>query len=445
MGDSDGKSIPTASQNMMQPTTMSDRNELTNGALLKLHKKDRTRSKSESHHPSQENPNELVGIVVRSAKDRTHDRKPKNLKGNGKPKKAGGGGKGTWGKNGEVYEEESEDPKDPNYDSEENKDNDVVMTEVIPDLTSSEFDNVVTPIIMEYYDHGITAEVSASLKELNITHLKHRIVYLTIVMAMEKKGAQREQTSVLISDLYGDRIVYEQDVELGFQALMNALPELKLDTPDAAQVLGQFMARCVADDCLNPCYIKDHLEHPTEISRKALEAAHKLLQMKHGIVRLDNVWGFGGGIRPVKTLIKKIVLLINEYLSSKDMREAERCVMDLDVPHFHHEIVYEAILIALENGSEYTLNRITELLKHLTENTMISTDQVNSGFERVYNNMDDIVLDMPRAYKHLDSLLELCCRADVISLALRQKAPSRGRKRYVSEGDFGMSSKPLFN
>lgn len=34
---------------------------------------------------------------------------------------AGGGGKGTWGKNGEVYEEESEDPKDPNYDSEENK------------------------------------------------------------------------------------------------------------------------------------------------------------------------------------------------------------------------------------------------------------------------------------------------------------------------------------
>ena len=34
---------------------------------------------------------------------------------------AGGGGKGTWGKNGEIYEEECNDPQDPNYDSETDK------------------------------------------------------------------------------------------------------------------------------------------------------------------------------------------------------------------------------------------------------------------------------------------------------------------------------------
>ena len=39
--------------------------------------------------------------------------------------------------------------------------------------------------------------------------------------------------------------------------------------------------------------------------------------------------------------------------------------------------------------------------------------------------MDDIVLDITRAYKHLDNLLEKLCRANVISLSLRQKAPSR--------------------
>lgn len=39
--------------------------------------------------------------------------------------------------------------------------------------------------------------------------------------------------------------------------------------------------------------------------------------------------------------------------------------------------------------------------------------------------MDDIVLDIPRAHKHLDNLLNMCCRADVISLGLRQKAPFR--------------------
>ena len=33
--------------------------------------------------------------------------------------------------------------------------------------------------------------------------------------------------------------------------------------------------------------------------------------------------------------------LLKEYLSSGDSEEAMRCVRDLDVPHFHHEVVYE--------------------------------------------------------------------------------------------------------
>ena len=90
MADSESiesKTVPTASSDMLQPTTMSDRNNLTNGALSKFSKNHRVRSKSESHHPSQEKAKELTGVVVKSAKDRAHDRKPKNLKGNGKPKK----------------------------------------------------------------------------------------------------------------------------------------------------------------------------------------------------------------------------------------------------------------------------------------------------------------------------------------------------------------------
>lgn len=81
------KLTPTASSEMMQPTSMSSRNKLTNGAINNLKKSSRTRSKSESHHPSTDKQKELYGVVVRSAKDRAHDRKPKNMKGSGKPKK----------------------------------------------------------------------------------------------------------------------------------------------------------------------------------------------------------------------------------------------------------------------------------------------------------------------------------------------------------------------
>ena len=63
--------------------------------------------------------------------------------------------------------------------------------------------------------------------------------------------------------------------------------------------------------------------------------------MRHGLVRLDNVWGVGGGTRPVKYLVKKMVLLLQEYLSSSDIAEATRCLTELEVPHFHHELVSE--------------------------------------------------------------------------------------------------------
>ena len=58
--------------------------------------------------------------------------------------------------------------------------------------------------------------------------------------------------------------------------------------------------------------------------------------------------------------------------------QAERCVVDLDVPHFHHEIVYEAIQIALEAGTENVLAGITELLKHLFDAAMVTVNQLNA-------------------------------------------------------------------
>lgn len=68
------------------------------------------------------------------------------------------------------------------------------------------------------------------------------------------------------------------------------------------------------------------------------------MSMKHGLVRLDNVWGVGGGVRPVKYLVKQIVLLLKEYLYSGDIQEATRCLQELEVPHFHHELVFEVEL-----------------------------------------------------------------------------------------------------
>lgn len=133
-----------------------------------------------------------------------------------------------------------------------------------------------------------------------------------------------------------------------FDILLKNLPDLILDTPDAPTLLGNFLARAIADDCLPPKIIEIYRgKVENDHALEALRRAETLLSMKHGLVRLDNVWGIGGGLRPVKYLIRQMNLLLQEYLSSEDTKEATRCLLELEVPHFHHELVYEVSCILL--------------------------------------------------------------------------------------------------
>lgn len=61
--------------------------------------------------------------------------------------------------------------------------------------------------------------------------------------------------------------------------------------------------------------------------RQSIAHANTLLSMKHGMVRLDSVWGpLGGGLRPVKVLEHEMELIIQEYVSCGDQVECERCL-----------------------------------------------------------------------------------------------------------------------
>lgn len=45
---------------------------------------------------------------------------------------------------------------------------------------------------------------------------------------------------------------------VGFDFLLHQLNDLSLDTPNASEVLGNFIARAIADDCLPPAYVQNH-------------------------------------------------------------------------------------------------------------------------------------------------------------------------------------------
>lgn len=397
----------------------------------RIHRQNSGEGKAENGTPVPNNNKSLILNLKNS-------RKSRDGRGRGLVKKGGAGGKGTWGAPGdELFEDGScRDAKDPNYDSDSQ--DEYIVDAMEPEMTPEEFGKVVEPVLLEYFEHGDTGEVEQSLKDhVGLKEKRARVLELAVNLALDRKATQREMASILISDLYG-KFLSQKDISLGFDDMLNNLADLTIDTPDAPQVLGQFIARAVADDCLAPVYVNSY-KGKVDCSHKqaALDKAELLLSRKHGIVRLDNIWGIGGGIRPVKYLIKQMVLLLKEYLSSDDAVEATRCLQDLEVPHFHHELVYEATVMILEDSTERAAHRMCDFLKSLAQSVIITPEQMAKGFRRVYDSMPDICLDVPNAYSLLERFVTMCHRDKVVSSDVFQELPQRGRKRFVSEGDGG--------
>lgn len=365
------------------------------------------------------------------------DRKSRSGKGRGLPKKGGAGGKGVWGKPGCELADTKIDQNDPNYDSGDENSNEVVVEEISPELSVDEVHKEVQDVILEYFEHGDSHEVTLTLGELNFGENKNQVVYKIISVAMDHKGTQRELSSRTIADLYGT-VLSQDDIMGSFDQLLRDLPDLTLDTPDAPQVLGNFIARAIADDCLPPKFVHNYKgKVDNSHASQSLEKAEVLMSMKHGMVRLDNVWGIGGGIRPVKILVKKMVLLLKEYQSSGDIAEATRCLLELEVPHFHHELVYEAIILVLEDGTEKCSTMMAQLLKSLYDAVIITPVQLATGFHRATAELSDLSLDIPNAETFLERFAVACQKLGILTKELMQECTSRGRKRFISEGDGG--------
>lgn len=373
--------------------------------------------------------------------------------GRGLAKKNGAGGHFTWGIAGSELEERelisgsNSDPLDPNYDSDSEEN--CKFETIMPPLDDDEVERYLTPILQEYFEHGDTNEVATILSEVNLSGNYHQIISTIVALAMERKSSHRELASLLISDLY-DKFLTSDDLEQGFSLLLSQLDDLVLDTPDASIVLGNYIARAVADDCIPPIYVTNlkelleskgnaNLSKADSLALKAIDHAYTFINAKRGLIKLDTVWGLVGGSKPVKYLIKKMRLLLKEYLSSRDVIEAERCLRELEVPHFFHEFVYEAILMAIEDVKKQDeLVAIAKLLKSLTDINLISVDQLKKGFIRFFSEMPEIQIDVPHAYSTLEKFMQSCFSAKLfLPRGIVDQVPTRGRKRFISENNDG--------
>ncbi|XP_021720212.1 uncharacterized protein LOC110687878 [Chenopodium quinoa] len=316
-------------------------------------------------------------------------------------KKDGAGGKGTWGRLLDTECEAHLDRNDPNYDSGEEPYKLVEATVTDP---LDDYKKAVVSIIEEYFNTGVVDVAASDLRELGSSEYHPYFIKRLVSIAMDRHDKEKEMASVLLSALYADVITPAQ-ISQGFILLLESADDLSVDIPDAVNVLALFVARAVVDDILPPAFVTRVQKNLPESSKglQAVQIAEKsYLSAPHHAELVERKWG-GSTHLTVEEVKKKIAELLREYVENGDVLEACRCIRELGVSFFHHEVVKKALVLGMENRSSEAL--IMKLLKEASEEGVISSSQMIKGFYRVEESLDDLSLDIPSARSLFQSLV----------------------------------------
>ncbi|WCJ36186.1 MA3 domain-containing protein [Euphorbia peplus] len=327
------------------------------------------------------------GIAVRHVR-RSHSGKLVRVK------KDGGGGKGTWGKLLDAVDGDSHvDRNDPNYDSGEEP-YELVGATISDPL--DDYKKAVASIIEEYFSTGDVGVAASDLKELGSSQYHPYFIKRLVSMSMDRHDKEKEMASVLLSALYAD-VISPSQIRDGFVILLESADDLSVDIPDTIDILALFIARAVVDDILPPAFLPRAKKSLPESSKgfQVLQTAEKsYLSAPHHAELVERRWG-GSTHITVEEVKKRIADLLREYVENGDAFEACRCIRELGVSFFHHEVVKRALTLAMENRTAEPL--VLKLLKEASEEGLISSSQMVKGFARLAESLDDLALDIPSA------------------------------------------------
>lgn len=348
-----------------------------------------------SDHHQAKSPGGVAGGLGFRHVRRTHSGKHIRVK------KDGGGGKGTWGKLLDTDGGTFIDRNDPNYDSGEEP-YELVGSPVSDPL--DDYKKAVVSLIEEYFSTGDVEVAVSDLRELGSSEYHPYFIKRLVSMSLDRHNKEKEMTSVLLSALYVN-VLNSAQISRGFFMLLESADDLAVDILDAVDVLALFVARAVVDDILPPAFITKARKRLSETSKgfQVLHTAEKsYLSAPHHAELVERRWG-GSTHVTVDEVKLKIADILKEYAESGDTSEACRCIRQLSVSFFHHEVVKRALVLAMESQGAEPL--IVNLLKEAADEGLISSSQMLKGFTRVADSLDDLALDVPSAKSMFQSLV----------------------------------------
>mmetsp|Transcript_831 Transcript_831/g.2517 ORF Transcript_831/g.2517 Transcript_831/m.2517 type:complete len:411 (-) Transcript_831:101-1333(-) len=288
-------------------------------------------------------------------------------------------------------------PRAPQYCAEHG------ATLIGPKYTLAEFKLRLVAAIDELFASGEVEECVTSVLELRCPEFAFEIVKRAVSKAVDRRARECELASRLIS-AGCPRLLSERDVARGFERLFEGLEDLVLDAPGAPRVVSDFLVRCVVDEALPPAYLGDRVF--AALGGEIVARARRLLSREHASSKLERLWGPGDG-RDVAELKKVVDMLLGEYLATRELGEAKRCVRELAAPAFGHEVVKRAVVAALPHDDE-ARNAVSRLLAELVADAegLVSPAQAARGFARLKDALPDLTCDVPNAGELLAAFVE---------------------------------------
>ena len=68
-----------------------------------------------------------------------------------------------------------------------------------------------------------------------------------------------------------------------------------------------------------------------------------------------------------------------------------------------HLLCLQAVIMVIESMHEMTEEAMCKLIQSLFRSFVITIDQLRNGFERVYDAMPEIAIDVPAAYRWVNA------------------------------------------
>ena len=225
-----------------------------------------------------------------------------------------------------------------------------------------------------------------------------------ITAAADRGPRCRESAAVLLSALVPGTLS-RGDVETGLALLLHSAEDLTLDVPDAPELLLLYMLRAIVDDVVTPSWLRHTKAALTrtaggEVARAAVAA----LGARHVAERALRAWvgPSGASVAGVK---QSLDAMLAEYLVTRDVQEATKCLRLLELPFYTHEAVKRASMLGAEKGGS-AVDAVATLLSHWADTGAASTQQLGLGLRRAGEAMDDLELDAPGARARWAQLLD---------------------------------------